>query len=131
MMPGGDCLWRCQRYGNGHYRECWRGHGSLAIFFHALQEIGLSLLLGATIGVLIHWITKKLNNSGEILIITLGLILLSIAMSNVFHLSPLLTNMTAGAFLINLSSRNHRLFRILQPLTPPSTPSFLSWPEQN
>jgi Kef-type K+ transport system membrane component KefB len=94
-------------------------HGSLAIFFHALQEIGLSLLLGATIGVLIHWITKKLNNSGEILIITLGLILLSIAMSNVFHLSPLLTNMTAGAFLINLSSRNHRLFRILQPLTPP------------
>jgi len=37
----------------------------------------------------------------------------------ILHLSPLLINMTAGAVLVNLSPRHHRLFRGLEPLTPP------------
>lgn len=41
------------------------------------------------------------------------------AVAVVFRLSPLLTNMTAGALIINLSPDNHRVFRILRPLTPP------------
>lgn len=36
----------------------------------------------------------------------------------VFHISPLLSNMAAGCVIINLSPRNHRIFRDLKPLTP-------------
>jgi Kef-type K+ transport system membrane component KefB len=33
--------------------------------------------------------------------------------------SPLLTNMAAGAAIINLAPQNHRIFRFLEPFTPP------------
>ncbi len=91
-----------------------------AIFvFHAILEVVFSLLIGAAGGFLLHWIVRKMKNSNEILIISLGVIFMSTAVSIVFHLSPLLTNMASGAALINLSARNHRIFRILEPLTPP------------
>ena len=34
-------------------------------------------------------------------------------------MSPLLTNMAAGTVLINMSPRNHRIFKVLRPITPP------------
>ncbi len=93
-------------------------HGAMLIILHALGEVFFSLLVGVIAGFLIHHGTRK-KSSNEILILTLGLVFLSIAISIVFHLSPLLTNMAAGAVLINLSPSNHRLLRIIEPLTPP------------
>jgi len=53
------------------------------------------------------------------MILTLGFIFLETASAIVFNLSPLLSNMAAGALLINMSPKNHRIFRILEPMTPP------------
>lgn len=86
---------------------------------HALSEIGFSVLIGILSGFLIHAAAFRRKSSNEILIITLGLLFVFTAVAIVFNLSPLLMNMMAGAVIINMSPKNHRLFRILEPLTPP------------
>ncbi|MFO8044023.1 MAG: cation:proton antiporter, partial [Alkalispirochaeta sp.] len=94
-------------------------HGTVTIVFHALGEVGFSILLGVGTGALVHLLAWRQSNQNEILITTLGVLFMATALAVVFNLSPLLTNMTAGALLINLSPENHRIFRILRPLTPP------------
>lgn len=95
------------------------GHGAFTLIFHAFQEIILSIIIGGIFGFFIHKATKKHTNTNEVLILTLALVLLETALALFFHLSPLLSNMAAGAVLINISPRNHRIFRILEPLSPP------------
>jgi Kef-type K+ transport system membrane component KefB len=86
---------------------------------HALQEVAFSVALGLVTGAIIHLLARNRSNSNEILITTLGVLFLATAAAVVFHLSPLLTNMAAGALIINVSPDNHRIFRILRPLSPP------------
>lgn len=94
------------------------GDGSADIL-HALREVGISLLLGLVGGFVLHRVTRNKKGQNELLILTLGVIFLATATAIIFHLSPLLSNMTMGCVLVNMSARNHRLFRVLEPLTPP------------
>ncbi|HMB00215.1 MAG TPA: cation:proton antiporter [Spirochaetota bacterium] len=89
------------------------------LIMQALGEVFFSVLLGLVSGLLLHIFTNKKNNNNEIMLLALGIIFFTIAVAITLHLSPLITNMTSGCLLINLSVRNHRLFRILEPLTPP------------
>jgi len=91
----------------------------LSLASHAFGEVFISLGIGAVGGFLLHHMIRKKENVNEILIVSIGVIFVTTAVSIVLHLSPLLTNMAAGAVLINLSARNHRVFRILSPLSPP------------
>ncbi|MCC5848099.1 MAG: cation:proton antiporter [Verrucomicrobia bacterium] len=86
---------------------------------HALREVGISLVLGLVGGFALHKITRDKKGPNELLILSLAIIFLTTATAIIFHLSPLLSNMTMGCVLVNLSARNHRLFRALEPLTPP------------
>lgn len=92
---------------------------SLLLIGSAFAQILLSILLGGIFGILIHITTRKKDHSGELLILTLGFIFLETSIVIAFNLSPLLSNMAAGAIIINISPINHRLFKVLQPLTPP------------
>lgn len=94
-------------------------HGGFSMVLHAFAEVGLSLLVGAVSGFVIHLAARKKSNSNEVLIISLGLLFMTTAIAIVFKLSPLLTNMAAGAVVINLAPQNHRIFRFLEPFTPP------------
>jgi len=85
----------------------------------AVMEVVWSVGIGALSGFLLHYVTRRKSSTNEMLIMTLGIVFTTTAVAIVFHLSPLLTNMAAGAALINLSPRNHRLFRFVEPLTPP------------
>ncbi|MFP4362634.1 MAG: cation:proton antiporter [Spirochaetia bacterium] len=91
---------------------------TVSIVIHAIFEVILSILVGIVIGFLIHLFTRK-RKQNEILIITVGMVFIGTALAITFHLSPLLTNMAAGAIIINMSASNHRIFRILEPMTPP------------
>ncbi len=93
--------------------------GASALAYQALREVFVSIFLGLAVGFIIHAMTRRKQSVNEILIITLGIVLMETAVAVVMDLSPLLMNMAAGAFLVNASPRNHRLFRILEPLTPP------------
>lgn len=95
------------------------GSGMAAGILHTLMEMSFSLLLGVLGGIVLHRITKDKHATNEILIVLLGIIFMTTAFAIVFHLSPLLTNMATGCTLVNLSARNQRLFRILEPFTPP------------
>ncbi len=97
--------------------EASRGAGAAIVA--AVGEVGFSVLLGAVTGFLIHLIVRRLRSTGEIVLITLGSLFIATALCEVLHLSELLANMAAGAVIINLSPRNHRIFEALRPLTPP------------
>lgn len=91
------------------------GHGIIGAVGHLMLEIGI----GAVGGWLIHMTTSRRKSENENLIIMLGLFFTYTVLVMGLGMSPLLTNMAAGTVLINLSPRNHRLFRVIRPLTPP------------
>lgn len=90
-----------------------------AVLIQSLREVFLSILCGAIGGSALHVLTRRIHGPNEQLIVTIGIIFTMTGLSIVFHLSPLLANMVMGAVLINLSSHNQRLFRNIEPLTPP------------
>jgi Kef-type K+ transport system membrane component KefB len=89
------------------------------LVLEAFAEVMVSVAIGIASGFVVHAMTRRKSNVNEILILTLGIVFITTAVAIVFHLSPLLTNMAAGCALINLSARNHRIFRTLEPMTPP------------
>jgi len=93
--------------------------GLLAGITHALIEIILSALLGFAGGFTLHMTTRKKYRVNEILLIAISALFIVIAFSMAFKLSLLIANMVMGATLVNLSSRNRRIFDILEPVTPP------------
>ena len=82
-------------------------------------RMGLSIVLGLAGGVVIHIITRRHDHNGEILIVTAGIIVLGSAVATSLGLSPLLLNIASGGMVVNMSARNVRIFRTLEPLTPP------------
>jgi Kef-type K+ transport system membrane component KefB len=101
-------------------------YGSILLVFTGILEIVLSLVIGFIGGVIIHIGTRKKRKKNEVLIIALGMILITTSISISFHLSSLLANMMLGATLINLSIKNHRIFAIIEPLTPPIYAAFFA-----
>lgn len=96
-----------------------RAVSGVALVGEALLEVFISIAIGVVSGLCLHLLVRRKSNANEILVVSLGVIFLTTALAIVFHLSPLLTNMAAGCTLINVSARNHRVFRILEPLSPP------------
>ncbi len=94
--------------------------------FHAVVEILASLILGAFSGLILHLLTRKRRRTNEILIISLGLILILSAVSNTFHLSALLASMAAGAVMANLSRNTHRIINTLDSISPPLYAAFFA-----
>ena len=91
----------------------------LAGIIHAFTEIGFSILLGFVSGFILNILIRKKYKLNEILIISLGVIFLTISIAIVLKLSLLIANMVLGAVLINLSPKNHKVFRVIEPITPP------------
>jgi Kef-type K+ transport system membrane component KefB len=86
---------------------------------HALLEIVYSLLIGIAGGLIIHFSVFKKRNINEIKIITLGILFMTTSIAISLKLSPLITNMTVGMILINLSKKNIKILTSLEPLTSP------------
>jgi Kef-type K+ transport system membrane component KefB len=93
--------------------------GVLSGLMHALLELLLSGVLGLIAGVLLHIFIRKKYRLNEVLIISTAVIFLTISTAIVLHLSLLIANMMLGAVLVNLSHRNKRVFRVIEPITPP------------
>ena len=93
--------------------------GDSSILLNSLKEILFSIFLGIFSGIVIHLITVKRSNDHEILIITLSMVFITTGVSLVFHLSPLILNIVTGTVLANVSIKNQRLFKLIEPFTPP------------
>ncbi len=84
-----------------------------------LIEIVGSLILGLLIGIIMSKVVKKAKNQEELLIMTLGFILLAAGGASYLNLSPLLTNMMVGATVVNLKQNPTRVFNAVNEFTPP------------
>lgn len=94
-------------------------HSSSILILHAFRELILSIVIGIVAGYILHKTTHKKQNTSEIMIIALGILLTIISLAHPLHLSSLITNIVLGATLVNLSHKNQRISRILGRITPP------------
>jgi len=103
------------------------GSASLSnAIFHAVLEIVSSLLIGAVTGFLLYVLTRNRRRTNEMLIISLSLVLVLSAVSNTFHLSALISSMTAGMVMANLSRKTYRIVGALDSLSPPLYAAFFA-----
>ncbi|MCK4245249.1 MAG: cation:proton antiporter, partial [Candidatus Omnitrophica bacterium] len=94
----------------------------LKIFLHTFGHIIGAFLLGGIIGILLNWLGRFVKTRADLLIITLGSILVTAGLSILLDFSVLLANMALGTVLINLKKHNYGFFEILHTV---DTPLFL------
>ena len=74
---------------------------TLSVILHPLMTIGLSVVAGGIIGFLLCFMVRKLQHTGDILIVVFGVVFLATGLSIHWHLSFILTNMMVGFVLAN------------------------------
>jgi len=80
--------------------------GFFSLILTPMKEIALSIIIGLVVGALFCILVRKLKNSSDYFIHIFGVVLLMVGLSRAFHLSLILTNMTAGILIINTQRRN-------------------------
>ncbi len=100
--------------------------GPAAMILHPLREILVSVVIGAVAGYVVHRLVVHRRSNNEIIVVVLGFVLLTSGITVSIHVSPLIANMTMGFVLINMSAKNSRIMRILEPLSPPIYAAFFA-----
>jgi Kef-type K+ transport system membrane component KefB len=87
--------------------------------FSLLWQLLGSVALGFLVGLmLVGWATK-ISDTGEMLMLLAGSILLCVGVARVLDLSQLIASLSVGATMVNLSARSKRLFATLGSTDPP------------
>ena len=89
-----------------------------AIFPLVWQLVG-STALGFLVGLLLASWASQVVESGEMLILLIGCVLLTVGVATVVELSPLVASLAVGATMANLSGKSRRLFAALSRTDPP------------
>lgn len=89
-----------------------------SIFPLVWQLIG-SVALGYLVGLVLGLWSSRVSESGELLILLSGSILLCVGAARVLELSPLIASMAVGATMVNLAPRGRTLFEALSGTDPP------------
>lgn len=66
-----------------------------------LKEVGLSVAIGAAAGALFCFLARQLKRTGDMFILLIAIVFLSLGVSETLHLSLILTNMTFGLLIAN------------------------------
>lgn len=82
------------------------------------QLIG-SAALGCLVGMLLAGWSSQIVESGEMLILLAGSILLCVGAARLLDLSPLVASLAVGATMVNFSDRSRHLFETLAGTDPP------------
>lgn len=91
----------------------------ITIMSTPLMEIGGSILLGMLMGMVLGYVTRRTHDRNELLILSLGSILICTGLANMFHFSLILANMAMGMTLINLPLTDRRAFDVVSSVSPP------------
>ncbi|MFN7918053.1 MAG: cation:proton antiporter [Vicinamibacterales bacterium] len=84
----------------------------------AWQLVG-SVALGFLIGLLLAGWSSQVTESGEVLILLAGSILLCVGVSRALDLSPFVASLAVGATMVNLAERSSHLAEALSATDPP------------
>jgi Kef-type K+ transport system membrane component KefB len=90
----------------------------LPLFPLVWQLVG-STALGFLVGLLLAAWASQVIESGEMLILLVGCVLLTVGSATVMDLSPLVASLAVGATMANLSGKSRRLFDALARTDPP------------
>ena len=94
--------------------------GSLAAtLFPLVWQLVGSSALGYLVGLLLAAWASRVVESGEILILLTGCVLLTVGIASAADLSPLVASLAVGATMANLSAKSRRLFEALGHTDPP------------
>ena len=80
--------------------------GLLQTILFPLKEILVSLVVASVISVLYAVLGRKLKNSNDVLILTIGFVLMTCGLCQFLHLSLILTNMIIGMIIVNTQPRS-------------------------
>lgn len=92
------------------------GHAEYSVItqlWAPFQEILLSILVGLIAGFAFLALVKKLRKEGDVLVLSLSLVMILVGVAQQWHLSLVLTNMVAGMVLVN-SGREGVINRVRQ-----------------
>lgn len=87
--------------------------------FWFVWELAGSAALGYLVGLLLAAWSTQVTEGGEMLILLAGSILLTVGVSRLLNLSPLVASLAVGATMVNLSARSRSLFDTLSGTDPP------------
>ena len=90
----------------------------LAVYPLVWQLVG-STAWGYLVGMLLAGWSTQVRETGEMLILLAGSILLCVGVSRLLDLSPLIASLAVGATMVNLSRGSRRLFDTLSGTDPP------------
>jgi len=93
-----------------------------SMFLKPLWEIIAALMLGAAIGILFIYISKKIKTEGNYLNLVIAIVFLGVALASKFGLSGLLTLMATGSVISTFLPTAQMPFTVIEPIT---TPIFL------
>ena len=79
------------------------------------KEIALSIVVGVVLGFIFCQIVRKIQNSRDMLIVVFAVVMIGTGLSEMWHLSLILTNMVIGFVLVN-TRREALVHRVTAPL---------------
>jgi len=83
-------------------------------------EIAGSILVGAVIGVVTGFFTRRLTSTESVLAVSIGSVLLCAGISLHFHFSLILANLSLGMIFVNLYTRaNQKSYKAIESITLP------------
>ncbi|MDP6582531.1 MAG: cation:proton antiporter [Vicinamibacterales bacterium] len=82
-------------------------------------QLGGSVSLGFLVGLMLAGWSRQVRETGEMLILLVGSILLCVGLSRLLDLSPLVASLAVGATMVNLAAESRRLFGTLAGTDPP------------
>lgn len=90
-----------------------------ATVFPLIWELLGSTALGFLVGLLLASWASHVKESGEVLILLIGCVFLTVGVATALDLSPLIASLAVGATMANLSSKSRKLFEALSRTDPP------------
>ncbi|TRZ93938.1 cation:proton antiporter [bacterium] len=86
----------------------------IKVFFNSILSIFGAFILGGIVAMLLTYLSRYLRTQTELLIFTLGFVLLNIGIALWLKLSVLLANMFLGAILVNIHKSSFNFFESLK-----------------
>lgn len=87
--------------------------------FPLIWQLAGSAAWGYLVGMLLAGWSTRVRETGEMLILLAGSILLCVGVSRLLELSPLVASLAVGATMVNLTARSRSLFETLAGTDPP------------
>jgi Kef-type K+ transport system membrane component KefB len=97
----------------------WSPHALYQLIVPFVWQIAGAVALGYVIGFLLAAWSGKVVEHGEQLILLAGCVLFCVGVSSLLHVSAMITNLTVGATLVNLSERSRHFLDSLSKTDPP------------